>query len=85
MNKIDNHINLAALLHPRNHSANHPMKFMSQPDFFSPKNDVALHSNAAVGTKSLYQAISRQFSSRGQEKLTLLIQSLHIVSIDPFP
>jgi len=63
MNKIDNHINLAALLHPRNHSANHPMKFMQQPDFFSPKNDVAIHSNAAVGTKSLYQAISRQFSS----------------------
>lgn len=63
MNKIDNHINLAALLHPRNHSSNHPMKFMSQPDFFSPKNDVALHSNAAVGTKALYQSISRQFSS----------------------
>ena len=63
MNKIDNHVNFAGLLHPHNHSANHPMKFMSQPDLFSPKNEVALHNNAAVGTKSLYQAISRQFSS----------------------
>jgi len=63
MNKIDNNINLAALLHPRNHSSNNPMKFMTQNDIFSPKSDVALHSNAAVGTKVIYQSISKQFSS----------------------
>jgi hypothetical protein len=63
MNKIDNNINLAALLHPRKNSSNNPMKFMTQNDIFSPKSDVALHSNAAVGTKVLYQSISSQFSS----------------------
>jgi len=39
------------------------MKFMTQNDIFSPKSDVALHSNAAVGTKVIYQSISKQFSS----------------------
>jgi hypothetical protein len=63
MNKIDNNVNLVALLHPRKHSSNNPMKFMTQNDIFSPKSDVALHSNAAVGTKVLYQSISKQFSS----------------------
>ncbi len=63
MNKIDNNINLAALLHPRKNSSNSPMKFMTQNDIFSPKSNVALHSNAAVGTKVLYQSISARFSS----------------------
>jgi len=63
MNKIDNNINLAALLHPRKNSSNNPMKFMQQNDIFSSKSNVALHGNAAVGTKVIYQSISSQFSS----------------------
>jgi len=63
MNKIDNNINLAALLHPRKTSSKNPMKFMQQNDIFSSKSNVALHGNAAVGTKVIYQSISSQFSS----------------------